>query len=919
MARLKRLLLIDGHALAYRAYYAMGPLTSPSGEPTNAIYGFTNMLLKAVNDYPPDYVILTLDAGRTFRHDMYAEYKANRQKMPDDLHSQISRIQELAQAFQIPVYIKENYEADDLLGTLSLQAEAVDIETIIITGDSDTFQLVSPLVRVLAPQGRMGDAVLYDEAKIRERYGLEPRQLIDFKALKGDSSDNIPGVKGIGEKGATQLVRQYGTVEDIYVNLVTVTPERTRLALANGEQAARESKALVIIKRDVPDITLNLQQPWGDFDRQAVMRLLREYGFTSLVGRIPHEQTEVPLQGQLFPAEAALPQDEKARSTALGQYTAVTTRAALKALAVRLASAPIIAMDTETNSTSVMRAKLVGISLACQPGEAFYLPLQHDEQMHPDPMLELSWVVEHLGPVFADSNIPKALHNADFDLIVLSRHGLPVNGVTFDTMIAAWLLEPEGRGLGLKGQAFRRLGVEMTPIEELIGKGKDQITMDQVSVERVTPYAAADADMTLRLVEQLRPELEERQLTRLFQELEMPLIPVLARMEMHGMVVDPIALQRMSEQMQSRLSELTTEIYRLAGHTFNINSPKQLGEVLFSELKLQTGRRTQTGFSTDAAVMEELRAAHPIVPLILEQRQLEKLKSTYLDALPQLINPATGRIHTSFNQTGSRTGRLSSSEPNLQNIPVRTEVGKQVRSAFVAPEGCVLLACDYSQIELRLLAHLSEDSEMVNAFLRGEDVHTSTAAAIFGIALDEVTGSQRALAKTINFGLMYGMGNYGLSARTDLSVADATQFIEAYFDRFQRIKQYLDEIKQFARDNGYVETVLGRRRYFPELQNKTTPMQLRQRLEREAINMPIQGSAADMIKVAMIRLDRQLEESGMRSRMVLQVHDELVLEVPREETERATEMVVSVMENAYPLRVPVLVDAAVGNNWMEMK
>lgn len=919
MTKPKRLLLLDGHALAYRAYYALGPLSSPSGEPTNAIYGFATMLLKAVNDYPPDYVILTLDSGRTFRHDLFSDYKANRQKMPDDLQSQIDRIQELAEAFGIPVYIRENYEADDLLGTLSRQAEAADIDTIIITGDTDTFQLVSPLVRVLAPQGRMGDAVLYDEAKIRERYSLEPHQLVDFKALKGDPSDNIPGVKGIGEKGATQLIKQYGTIEGIYANINQVTPERTRQALVAGEAAARQSKTLVTIDRNVPEIGLELLKPWGNFDRQAVMRLLREYGFTSLVGRIPQGQTEIPLQGQLFPSEPAIARAASGPAVPPGRYSAVTTESALSALADRLASAPIFALDTETNSTSVMRAKLVGISLACQPGEGFYLPLQHDERLHPGPMLQLNWVVKYLGPILANPDLHKALHNADFDVIVLQRHGLPVSGITFDTMIAAWLLEPEGRSLGLKAQAFQRLGVEMTPIEELIGKGKDQITMDLLPVDRVTPYAAADADITLRLVEKLHAELEARQLTRLFEELEIPLLPVLARMEMHGMVVDPVALQRMSDEMRHRLAELTTEIYRLAGHPFNINSPKQLAEVLFTELKLQTGRKTQTGFSTDAAVMEELRNAHPIVPLILEQRQLDKLKSTYLDALPQLINPQTGRIHTSFNQTGSRTGRLSSSEPNLQNIPVRTDIGKQVRSAFVAPEGCVLLSCDYSQIELRLLAHLSDDPEMVGAFLRGEDVHASTAAAIFGITLDQVTSSQRALAKTINFGLMYGMGNYGLSARTDLSVADATRFIETYFDRFKRVKQYLDEVKQFARENGYVETIMGRRRYFPELQNPNTPMQLRQRFEREAINMPIQGSAADMIKLAMIRLDKLLEEAGLRSRMVLQVHDELVLEVPNEEIDRATEMVVAVMENAYPLRVPVVVDTAVGNNWMEMK
>lgn len=920
MAAPKRLLLIDGHALAYRAYHAIQPLTSPKGEPTNAIFGFASMLLKAINDYPPDYVILTLDSGRTFRHEAYAEYKANRPKMPEDLRSQIEHIPELARAMGIPVYTKEGFEADDLLGTLSQQAQDAGLETIIVTGDSDTFQLISPFVRVLAPQGRMGDALLYDETRIRERYGLEPKQLIDLKALKGDPSDNIPGVAGVGEKGASRLVTQFGSVENVYAHLNEVTPERTRLALEQGAQSAKDGKTLVTIIRNVPGTTLDMESRWGDFDRQAVMRLLREFGFTSLVGRIPQEQSQAPLQGQLFASEPGIPRTPIASSpTSLGDYQVIDTESALVELAGTLRKAELLAVDTETNSTNAMRAKLVGISLAIKPGQAYYLPLEHDERLRPGPLLQIAWVQRYLGPLLADARLPKVMHNSDFDLIILAQHGLPVEGITFDTMIAAWILEPEGRGLGLKNQAFQRLGVEMTPIEDLIGKGKAQITMDMLPVSRVAPYSGADADMTLRLVEKMRPELQERQQIKLFEELEMPLVSVLARIEIHGMVVDPVALERMSTVLGQRLGELTTEIYHLAGHPFNVNSSKQLADVLFNELKLQAGRRTQTGFSTDAAVMEELRSKHPIVPLILEQRQLDKLKSTYVDTLPSLINPVTGRVHTSFNQAGTSTGRLSSSDPNLQNIPVRSELGKKVRAAFVAPEGCMLLSCDYSQIELRLLAHLSDDPEMVGAFMRGEDVHASTAAAIYGIPLAEVTSSQRALAKTINFGLMYGMSDYGLSARTDLSVADATKFTRAYFARFRRIKEYLDEIKADAHKNGYVETVLGRRRYFPELQQDNVAMVLRQRAERAAINMPIQGSAADMIKLAMIQLDSRLRAEGSQACMVLQVHDELVLEVPMTEIKHTTELVVEVMENAYPLRVPVKVDAAIGPNWMEMK
>ncbi|MHB9032484.1 MAG: DNA polymerase I [Anaerolineae bacterium] len=916
MADTKRLMLIDGHALAYRAYHAINPLSSPSGEPTNAIFGFANTLLKAISDYSPDYIILTLDAGRTFRHDMYAEYKATRVKMPDDLRVQVERIKDLAKALNIPVYIKDGFEADDLLGTLAKQAEAADLNTIIVTGDTDTFQLVSPMVQVLMPQGRSSDSILYDEEKIRERYGLEPSQLVDFKALKGDPSDNIPGVAGIGEKTASKLLTDYGSIDGIYEHLDEIKPERTRQALEKGSKNAIEGKKLVTIERHVPDITLDKNNKWGDYDRQAVLSLLREFGFTSLVGRIPGGKAETPLQGELFSTSERVSQTQK---DAPGSYHIIDTEEALQDLVTKLSKAKLLALDTETNSTNAMQAKLVGISVAYQEGEAFYLPIYHHTFPDTQKLLPLEVVQKHLGPVLADAKLPKALHNADFDLIVLTQHKLPVAGLAFDTMIAAWLLEPEGRGLGLKNQAFTRLGIEMTQIEELIGRGRNQKTMDMVPVSQVAPYAAADADITLRLVSKLAPELEERRQTKLFKELEMPLVPVLTRMEIHGMIVDSEALQRMSNELRQKLNDITQEIYRLAGHPFNLNSPKQLADVLFKELKLQTGRRTQTGYSTDAAVMEELRKVHPIVPLILEQRQMDKLKNTYLDTLPQLINPATGRIHTSFNQAGAATGRLSSSDPNLQNIPVRTELGKQVRSAFVAPEGSILLSCDYSQIELRLLAHLSEDPEMVGAFMRGEDVHASTAAAIFGIDLSEVTSSQRALAKTINFGLMYGMGNYGLSARTDLSVEDATKFIEAYFGRFKRIKEYLTEIKQFAYKNGYVETIMGRRRYFPVLTAKGAPAVLRQQAERAAINMPFQGSAADMIKLAMIQLDSRLLDLGLETRMVLQVHDELVLEVPHKEVKKAQQEVVEIMENVFPLRVPVKVDAAVGPNWMEMK
>jgi len=906
----KRLLLIDGHALAYRAYHAIPPLTSPSGEQTNATFGYANMLLKAIQDYDPDYVVAAFDAGRTFRHDTFKEYKATRAETPDDLRVQFERIRELTEALGIPVYVKEGYEADDILGTLAKQASEMGLETIIVTGDSDTFQLISPDVKVLTPRRTFGDVQLYDVEAIRQRYGLDPQRLIDLKALMGDSSDNIPGVRGIGAKTATALLQKYGSLEELYEHLDEVEKARFRKALEEGRESAFLSKALVTIRRDV-DVSLDLEKcKWGDFDRQKVMQLLRELGFHSLVNRIP--------EGRSNGHGEQLGLFEEAEEE-LVDYTVVDTEDALDKLVEKLRKASRVALDTETTGTKPMEAELVGISLSDAPGKAYYIPLGHVASLEGKEQLSLDLVREKLGPVLADAKVERVFHNAKFDMMVLAEHGIEVKGPCFDTMIAAWLLSPSGRGIGLKEQVWQRLGIEMTPIRELIKTGRKQITMDQVSISKAAPYACADADMTLRLLDVLREELEKRNQWKLFTEMEMPLVPVLMSMEQHGMVIDADYLRAMSAEMGERLAELQEQIYQLVGHPFNINSTRQLATVLFEELGLPTSRRTRTGYSTNVSVLEKLRDKHPVVELILEYRQLEKLKSTYVDALPALINPRTGRVHTSFNQTGTSTGRLSSSDPNLQNIPVRTELGRRVRGAFVAPEGFKLLSCDYSQVELRLLAHLSEDPELMAAFFRGEDVHATTAAAIFGVPLSEVTKEQRGLAKAINFGLMYGMSEYGLAARTNLSVGEARQFIEAYFARFSRVKEYLGETIRRAYENGYVETIMGRRRYFPELKASSVNASLKRAAERAAVNMPIQGSAADIIKLAMIRLHHLLRERGLHGYMVLQVHDELVLEVPEEELEETQALVVETMEQAYKLRVPLKVDAAVGKNWMEMK
>jgi DNA polymerase I len=917
MGEKKRLMLIDGHALAYRAYHAIQPLTSPSGEPTNAVYGFANTLYKAIEDLEPDYVVAAFDVGETFRHKEFPEYKATRAETPDDLRAQFDRIYQLVESLGIPVVTKEGYEADDVLGSLARKANEAGLETVIVTGDTDIFQLVEPDTRVLAPTGAFRETQLWDEKAVRERYELDPQQLADLRGLMGDSSDNIPGVKGVGLKTATKLLKEYGTLENVYAHLGQVASTRFRSALERGREEAFQSQHLATIVRDL-DLPLDLEgAEWGQMDRDRVMDLMRQLGFRSLMERIPGSVQDAPAQLSMF-SEVTDVEGPPAQSDAKSAYCVVDTRAKLQELVDLLQEAELVAVDTETTTTDAMRARLVGISVADMPGRAYYLPVGHDPRTHRGPQLDLEHVRELMAPVLADRQLPKAMHNAKYDMMVLARHGMPVDGLAFDTMLAAWILEPEGRGVGLKTQAFQRLGVMMRSIDELIGSGRNQLTMEVIPVAKVAPYACADADMTLRLTDVLERELREHNQWELFTEVEMPLVPVLVAMETRGMVVDREYLGRMSATLEAKVQALEQRIYDSAGHPFNPNSTQQLGQVLFDELGLPVQRRTKTRYSTDARVMDALRDMHPIVNLILEHRSLAKLKGTYVDALPELINPATGRIHTSFNQTGASTGRLSSSDPNLQNIPVRTEEGRLVRGAFAAPEGYLLLSCDYSQVELRLLAHMSEDPELIGAFQRDEDVHATTAAAVLGIPLDNVTKEQRALAKAINFGLMYGMSDYGLAARTDLTQEEARDFIETYFARFQGVKRYLEEIKSQAYEQGYVETILGRRRYFPELQSRSASS-LRQRAERAAINMPIQGSAADIIKIAMIQLHDALKERPGDAAMVLQVHDELVLEVPEDDLDQVRDLVVKTMSQAHELRVPLKVDAVVGRNWMELK
>ncbi|MEJ5310363.1 MAG: DNA polymerase I [Anaerolineae bacterium] len=921
-----KLVLVDGHSLAYRAFHALpAEMQTSSGELTNASFGFASMLLSVLHDEQPDYVIVTFDKGPSFRERLYAEYKAHRAKMPPEMRSQMERVRQFVDALNIPIVMLPDYEADDVLGTLSRQAAAQGLDVVIVTGDRDALQLVDEHVTVLTSGRRFSDTLRYTPEAVREKYGLEPQQLVDLKALMGDTSDNIPGVRGIGEKGGITLLQKYGTLDNLYAHLDELSA-RYQTALAENRDMAYLSQRLGRIVRDAP-ITLDLEAARTDkgYDRERALALLQQLEFRTLVRRLPgaeepaHQQIDQSASQQLSLFGEIAPAPQTTVIPSLGNYRAVVTEAELAEIAARLGKASRIAVDTETTSTDALRADLAGISCTDQTGVAWYVPVRAPAG---EPALPLKTVQQHLGAVLANPQIAKIGHNLKYDIEVLQRHGFTVAGDLFDTMIAEWVLNPNSANLGLKNQAWARLGVQMTEITTLIGTGREQKTMDQVPLAQVVPYACADADMAFRLSTILQAELEQREQTTLFRDLEMPLLPVLVDMEMTGVKLDVGWLETLSQELAARLGELEQAIYRHAGTEFNINSTQQLSDVLFKRLGLPARgiSKTKSGhYSTRAGVLEDLQGKHPIVDAILGHRELSKLKSTYVDALPQLVNPHTGRVHTSYNQTGTVTGRLSSSDPNLQNIPIRSAEGRRVRRAFVAEDGWRLIGADYSQVELRVMAHVSGDEGLIGAFERGEDIHATTAAAVYGVPLEEVSYEQRRIAKAVNFGLIYGQSAYGLSKQVGISVEEADAFIKRYFERFPRVRAYMEQVQREVAERGYVDTLLNRRRFFPELApDSNIPAQQRQALQRMAINTPIQGSAADIIKLAMLRTHRMLKESGLRTRMILQVHDELVLEAPEDEQERAIALLREAMGQAFELIVPLKVDVEVGTNWEEM-
>ncbi len=921
-----RLFLIDGYALIYRSFFAMisRPLMTSRGENTSAAWGVTKFLQKILSEHEPDYLGVVLDAGMSKRTEIYPEYKATREKMPDELKASIPRIREILSGFRIPVLTLPDHEADDVIGTLAEKAVEEGVEAVIVSGDKDFYQLIRPGICLLNP-GRGGptgiDEEWVDTRNASERLGVAPEHVTDYLALIGDSSDNVPGAKGIGPKTAVKLIEQYGPVEEILAHADEISGKRAREALQEHRDTVLLSKELVTIQTHLPielDLeALRVEEP----DREKLREVFTDLEFHSLA------------------RELASPPVDSVRSES--RYHLIRSTEEVRALVERVRQKGEVAVDTESTDRDPMRAELVGISLAVEPREAYYIPLRHRPARSEEPDLLTAadaesgaaasgdeWSgnlppldspdMQPLVAMLEDPKVAKIGQNLKYDLLVLRRAGVELRGVAFDTMIASYVLDPGRREHGLDSLALQYLDHRTISYEDLCGKGKDEVPLAECPIDRVTEYAGEDVDVTLRLREVFQPDLERYALDDLFERVEIPLVRVLADMEWNGIRIDRAFFAEVSKKLEHDLRLIREEIYKLAGGEFNIGSTPQLREIMFERLELPVIKRTKTGPSTDASVLEELASqGHAFPKLLLDYRQLDKLKSTYVDALPKLVNPETGRIHTSFNQTVAATGRLSSSDPNLQNIPIRTEIGAEIRKGFVPAEGHLFLAADYSQIELRILAHLSGDPAFVEAFRRGVDIHRQTAALVFDVLPDDVTPQMRAAAKTINFATIYGIGPYALAQRLGTTNAEARKFIDAYFQRFPGVRRYLDEQVEHAREHGYVETLSGRRRYVPEIRSDN--YNVRQFGERAATNAPVQGTAADIIKLAMIDIHQALSDGRANARMLLQVHDELVFEVPEGEIEATREVVKELMEGAFRLDVPLEVEVGVGKSWYECK
>ncbi len=895
------LVLVDGSSYIYRAFHALPPLTNSRGQATGAVKGVISMLRKLCKDYPDSPVAVIFDAkGKTFRDDIYAQYKANRPPMPDELREQIEPIHAIVKAMGLPFICEPGVEADDVIGTLARQASQAGQHTVISTGDKDMAQLVNTHTTLV---NTMTDTVM-DETGVKEKFGVGPELIIDYLALMGDKVDNIPGVAGVGEKTALALLQGLGSVDAIYASLDQVASLGFRGAktMAPKLDAERDkaylSHALATIKTDVALPLTPEQLHNGEPDRDALAELFGQLEFRTW------------LEELLEPGQA--PATEAQVGTA--HYDLVTDQAVFDQWLERIKGAALFAFDTETTSLDYMVAQIVGVSFAVEPGSAAYVPLAHDYLGAPA-QLDREKVLAQLKPILEDPERAKVGQNLKYDASVLANHGITLRGIRFDTMLESYVLDSTATRHDMNSLALKYLGQKTIHFEDVAGKGAKQITFDQVPLEQAGPYAAEDAEVTLRLHQRLWPELEqETGLTSVFQNIEVPLVPVLSRIERNGTLVSRALLDVQSAELGERLEQLQGEAWDLAGEEFNLGSPKQLGEILFERLQLPVIKKTPKGApSTAEDVLVELALDYPLPKLLLEYRSLSKLKSTYTDKLPEMINPVTGRIHTSYHQAVAATGRLSSSDPNLQNIPIRTEEGRRIRQAFIAPEGRRIVAADYSQIELRIMAHLSGDEGLLTAFEQGLDVHRATAAEVFDVSLDQVSGDQRRKAKAINFGLIYGMSAFGLAKQLHLGRNEAQQYIDRYFERYPGVQDYMDRTRALAREQGYVETLFGRRLYLPEI-NARNKMRA-QAAERTAINAPMQGTAADIIKRAMLTVDAWLEETEVEARMIMQVHDELVLEVADSAVDEVCDRLSALMTGAASLSIPLLVESGVGDNW----
>ena len=922
------LVLVDGSSYLYRAFHAFPPLTNSAGEPTGAMYGVLNMLKSLISQVQPSHIAVVFDAkGKTFRDEMFEQYKSHRPPMPDDLRKQIQPLHDIIRALGIPLLVIEGVEADDVIGTLAVAASKANQKVLISTGDKDMAQLVDDNIMLINTMNN----TLLDRDAVIEKYGIPPELIIDYLALMGDSADNIPGVAGVGEKTALGLLQGIGSMAEIYANLDKVAELPIRGAKKLGDKLLAEkemadlSYRLATIKTDVAlDITpeqltlgaSNNDQLTEYFGRYEFKRWLNEVmnGADSITNN--NEQSTKINHYQATPALAQDNSDEALPAIQIdrSRYETLLTEADLNRWVEKLKQAKLFALDTETDNLDYMAANLVGISFALENGEAAYLPLQLDYLGAPK-TLEKTTALSLLKPVLENPSIQKVGQNFKYDLTIFARNGIDVQGVAFDTMLESYVLNSTGRH-NMDDLAKRYLGHQTIRFEEIAGKGKNQLTFNQIPLEKAAEYAAEDADVTMKLQQVLWEKLsKEPSLEKLFKEMELPLLGVLSRMERRGVLIDSDALFLQSNEIANRLSELEEQAYVLAGQPFNLASTKQLQEILFDKLGLPVIQKTPKGApSTNEEVLEELAFSHELPKVLVEHRGLSKLKSTYTDKLPQMVNPQTGRVHTSYHQAVTATGRLSSSDPNLQNIPIRNEEGRRIRQAFIAREGFTVVAADYSQIELRIMAHLSQDQGLINAFTQGKDIHRSTAAEIFGVSLDEVTSEQRRNAKAINFGLIYGMSAFGLSRQLGIGRADAQSYMDLYFKRYPGVQTFMHDIREKAKAQGYVETLFGRRLYLPDI-NSSNGMR-RKAAERVAINAPMQGTAADIIKRAMIQLDQKLQNDPDIA-MIMQVHDELVFEVRSEKVAFYSELIKTQMESAADLVVPLIVEVGQGTNWDE--